>query len=124
MTHIIFIGEIVDVTDSAPLLFYRPRVSSLACRQLWRRVTEKLPIHDVREPPFQAAQRFPVTLSGGAFPLVVSAAGCVSADLGDGHGVQDALQLPVSGAGKTVPDDVAGGRLDQGGAGVMSKRRR
>ena len=83
---------------------------------------EKLPIDDVREPPLQAAQCFPVTLSGSAFPLVVRAAGCVSTDLGNGHGVQGAVQLPVSGAGKTVADDVAGGRLDRRGAGVAGER--
>jgi hypothetical protein len=66
----------------------------------------------------------PGGFSGGAFALVVATAGGIVADLGDGHDVQAGIELAVSGAGEPVAHDVAGGHLDQGGAGVGSKRRR
>jgi hypothetical protein len=61
---------------------------------------------------------------GGAFALVVGAAGGVVADLGDGHDVQAGIELAVSGSGQPVAHDVTGGHLDRRGAGVGSKRRR
>ena len=87
-------------------------------------VAEQLAVDDVGQPSFQAAQGFFVALPAGSFALVVGPAGSVVADLGDGHGVQAAVELPVSGAGEPVADDVAGGDLDRCGSGVGGERRR
>jgi hypothetical protein len=38
-------------------------------------------------------------------------------------GVQAVVELAVAGAGESVADDLAGGGLDRGGAGVGGKRR-
>lgn len=97
-------------------------MSSRARLQLCLRVMEKLPVNDVRESSLQAAQRFPVTLSGGSLPPIVCAARCFSTDLGDGHGVQNAIQLPVSGPREPVTDNVTGGRFDGRGAGITGER--
>ena len=54
-----------------------------------------------------------MALAGGAFALVVAAAGTVVADLGQGHDVQGVVELAVTGAGEPVAHDVAGGHLDR-----------
>ena len=77
---------------------------------------------DVREPSFQAAQRFLVTLSIGSFPLVISAAGRVPSYLGDGHGVQTVVQLPVPSTREPMSNDIARGHLYRRGSGVTGKR--
>jgi hypothetical protein len=38
------------------------------------RVSEKLAVHDIRQPPFQASHRFLVPLALGSFPQVVGPA--------------------------------------------------
>lgn len=88
-------------------------MSSRACRYGWCCVAEKLPIDNIGESSLQAAQRFPMALTCGAFAAVIGAARCVSADLGDGHGVQHAVQLPITGPGEAVAHDVPGGRLER-----------
>jgi len=57
-----------------------------------------------------------------AFAQIVVPAGAVVPDLGQGHGVQAAVELAVPGPGESVAHDVAGGDLDRRCAGVGGER--
>jgi hypothetical protein len=78
-----------------------------------------LPVDEVGESTFEAAQRFFRGLALQAFAFVVATAGRVGlADLGHGHHVQRVVQAPVAGSGESVPDLLAGGGIDGCGAVV------
>ena len=85
-------------------------------------VADQAPVDHVGQPPLKAAQGFFVALPVGSFAHVVGAARAVALELGDGHGVQAAVELAVPGAGESVAHDVSGGHLDGGGAGVGGER--
>jgi hypothetical protein len=69
-----------------------------------------LPVDDVGESTFEAAQRLFRGLALQAFALVVATAGRVRlADLRHGHHVQRVVESPVAGPGESVPDLLAGG---------------
>ena len=87
-------------------------MSSRACCGLAGSVANQLAVDEVGQPPLQAAQRFLVAFAAGAFALVVVTTWSFVADLGDGHGVEAAVELPVSGSGEPVADDVTGRGLD------------
>jgi hypothetical protein len=81
-----------------------------------------LSVDDVGEASFEAAQRFSVTLSGGSLSSVVVPPRGIAGDLGDGHGVQAAVELTIAGAGEAMASDIAGGGCDRCGAGVGGER--
>jgi hypothetical protein len=64
-----------------------------------------------------------MAFTGGAFALAIRPARGVVAELGNGHDVQAVIELAIAGAGKPVADDISGGGLDRGSAGVGGKRR-
>jgi hypothetical protein len=78
-----------------------------------------LPVDDVGQAAFEAAQRFLGGLALEPLALVVATPGRVGlAQLGDGHHVQRVIQPPVPGAGKAVADLLAGRHVDGRGAVV------
>jgi hypothetical protein len=73
-------------------------------------------VDDVGQVAFERAEGFHRGVAFGEAAPVVGAAGCVTAELDDGHDVQDAVDATVAGAGEPVAALVAGGRLEWGGA--------
>ena len=87
-------------------------------------VAAQLSVDDVGQPPFQASHRFFVALAFGSFPQVIGPSRGVLPDLGKGHDVEAEVELAVAGAGEPMPDNISGGHVDRGGAGVGGERRR
>jgi hypothetical protein len=69
---------------------------SFRARRKSGRVADELSVDDVGEASFEAAQRFSVALASGAFSSVVGPSRGITGDLGDGHGVQTAVELSVT----------------------------
>src|SRR4051812_43304481 len=86
------------------------------------RVTDELSVDGVGEASFEAAQGFSVALAGCSLSSVVGPSWSVSADLGDGHGVQAAVELAVASTGEPMAGHVTGGGCDRRGAGVGGER--
>lgn len=86
-------------------------------------IAHETAVDGIGQAPFQTSQRFSMAFAGGAFALVIGPAGSVVAELSNGHDMQAMVELAISRAGKPVADDIAGGGLDRGGAGVGGKRR-
>jgi hypothetical protein len=71
---------------------------------------------EVGQPAFDAAHGLHGRLAIALLPFVVVPAGFVVAELDAGHDVQHPVDLSVPAAGESVPDLVAGGDVDGGGA--------
>ena len=84
----------------------------------------QLPVDDVGQPPFEASHRFFVALALGSLPQVIGPTRGVLPDLGKGHDVEAEVELTVAGAGEPVADNISGGHVDRGGAGVGGERGR
>ena len=97
-------------------------MSSRACPRVRAASRIQLPVNDVGEPPFEASHRFFVALALGSLPQVIGPTGGVLTNLGKGHDMQAEVELAVAGAGEPVADNISGGHVDRGGAGVGGER--
>jgi hypothetical protein len=80
-------------------------------------VGHQLSVDDVGESPFEAAPGFQRGLAGGELAPVVGAALGVVAQLDYRGDVQNVVHPPVPGPRQPVPDLLAGGCVQGGGAG-------
>ena len=82
----------------------------------WSGVVKHSFVDDVGQVAFECAERFHRRLAFGEAATVVGAAGGVTAQLDDGHDVQDPIDASVADSGEPVAALVAGRRFERGRA--------